>query len=90
MYLMERERKSSSCEQNAGKHSLKAASAPEPREQELSRLKENEKPRSLTFSLVGPGACDRGSSRGWQAAGASWESAWGRWLGQGVAKTWVR
>ncbi|KAI5277302.1 Caspase Recruitment Domain-Containing Protein 14 [Manis pentadactyla] len=52
LYLMKRERKSSSCEQNAGKHSLKAASAPEPREQELSRLKENEKPRSLTFSLA--------------------------------------
>lgn len=80
LYLMkqelQQERKPSSCERNCCKHSLKTASALEPGEQELSRLKEgNEKLRSLTFSMVGPGACDQGSSHGWQAAKASWESA---------------
>nr|XP_036852887.1 LOW QUALITY PROTEIN: caspase recruitment domain-containing protein 14 [Manis javanica] len=80
LYLMkqelQQERKPSSCERNCCEHSLKTASALEPGEQELSQLKEgNEKLRSLTFSMVGPGACDQGSSHGWQAAKASWESA---------------
>lgn len=60
LYLMkqelQRERLSASCEREFRERSLKMARGLEPGAEELSRLKEeNEKLRSLTFSLVGPG-----------------------------------
>lgn len=61
LYLMkqelQREKMSSSCEREFRERSLKMASDLEPGDEELSRLKEeNERLRSLTFSLVGPDA----------------------------------
>lgn len=54
---LQRERLSASCEREFRERSLRLAGSPEPGAEELSRLKqENEKLRSLTFSLVGPGA----------------------------------
>lgn len=54
---LQREKMSSSCEREFRERSLKMASDLEPGDEELSRLKEeNERLRSLTFSLVGPGA----------------------------------
>ena len=57
---LQREKMSSSCEREFRERSLKMASDLEPGDEELSRLKEeNERLRSLTFSLVGPGAPGR-------------------------------
>lgn len=54
---LQREKMSSSCEREFRERSLKMASDLEPGDEELSRLKEeNERLRSLTFSLVGPDA----------------------------------
>lgn len=60
LYLMkqelQRERLSASCEREFRERSLQMAGSQEPGAEELSRLKEeNERLRSLTFSLVGPG-----------------------------------
>lgn len=60
LYLLQqelrRERLSASCERESRERSLQMASGLEPGAEELSRLKEeNEKLRSLTFSVVGPG-----------------------------------
>ncbi|XP_072795880.1 caspase recruitment domain-containing protein 14 isoform X6 [Vicugna pacos] len=57
LYLMkqelQREKMSSSCERESRERSLKMASGLEPEDEELSRLKEeNERLRSLTFSLA--------------------------------------
>lgn len=53
---LQRERLSASCEREFRERSLQMASGLEPGAEELSRLKEeNEKLRSLTFSVVGPG-----------------------------------
>ena len=54
---LQREKMSSSCEREFQERSLKMTNDLEPGDEELSRLKEeNERLRSLTFSLVGPGA----------------------------------
>lgn len=60
LYLMkqelQRERLSASCEREFRERSLKMAHGLECGAEELSHLKEeNEKLRSLTFSMVGPG-----------------------------------
>lgn len=65
LYLMkqelQREKMSSSCEREFRERSLKMASDLEPGDEELSRLKEeNERLRSLTFSLVRPGPAPPG------------------------------
>lgn len=53
---LQRERLSASCEREFRERSLKMAHSLECGAEELSHLKEeNEKLRSLTFSLVGPG-----------------------------------
>lgn len=59
LYLMkqelQRERLSASCEREFRERSLQVAGGQEPGAEELSRMKEeNERLRSLTFSLVGP------------------------------------
>lgn len=52
---LQRQRLSASCEREFRERSLQMADGLEPGAEELSRLKEeNEKLRSLTFSLVGP------------------------------------
>lgn len=54
---LQREKVASSCERDFRERSLQMASVLEPGDEELNRLKEeNEKLRSLTFSLVGPGS----------------------------------
>ena len=54
---LQREKMSSSCEREFRERSLKMTNELEPGDEELSHLKEeNERLRSLTFSLVGPGA----------------------------------